>query len=373
MAISPVRIGIVGCGSVMRGPYTRQIQRMLAAGMKVEVTRACDTQADRAQAVHDRFGDIPFSTDYRSVVEADDVDLVLVLTAMQAHGAIAKAALEAGKHCLVEKPMAPTLEEGAELLALAQNSSAILHPAPHVVLSPTYQMMWRRIHRGDIGQILQARAFYGWNGPSWGQWFYRQGGGPLFDLGVYNVTSLTGLLGPALRVTAMTAQARPERVVDDEKIRIETEDSAHVLMEHAGGVLSVVSTGFTYQAYRVPAIEIYGSEGTIQMLGDDWDPNGYELYQNKIGAWQIHGETDPDWPWTDGLRHLVECIQAGTRPMITPEHGYHVLEVMLKAMEAGRTGQAQTIESTFTPPEFFGEGEQRAAHLVHDRTTGRTD
>lgn len=373
MPNTPVRIGIVGCGSVMRGPYTNQIRRMKAAGMDVQVTRAADTVADRESIVRERFGAIPFSTDYRAVVEADDVDLVLVTTSMQVHGQIAKAAIQAGKHCLVEKPMAPTLEEGAELLALAQKSDRILHPAPHVVLSPTYQTMWRRIHRGDIGQVLQARAFYGWDGPSWGQWFYRQGGGPLFDLGVYNVTSLTGLLGPARRVTAMTAQARPERVVDGEKMRIETEDSAHVLMEHAGGVLSVVTTGFAPQRYRCPAIEIYGSEGTIQMLGDDWDPDGYELWQNSVGAWQIYDETMPDWPWTDGLRHLVECIQAGTRPIITAEHGFHVLEIMTKAMEAGRTGRAQEITSTFTPPEFFQAGESRPAHLVHDRSSGRTD
>jgi predicted dehydrogenase len=373
MPDTPIRIGIVGCGSVMRGPYTRQIQRMLAAGMNIQVTRASDVVADREGTVRERFGAIPFSTDYREVVEADDVDLVLVLTAMQVHGTIARAAIEAGKHCLVEKPMAPTLEEGAELLAVAQKSDKILHPAPHVVLSPTYQTMWRRIHRGDIGQPLQARAFYGWNGPSWGQWFYKQGGGPLFDLGVYNVTSLTGLLGPARRVTAMTAQARPERVVDGEKMRIETEDSAHVLMEHDGGVLSVVTTGFAPQRYRTPAIEIYGSEGTIQMLGDDWAPRGYELWQNSAGAWQLFDDADPGWPWTDGLRHLVECIQAGTRPIITPEHGFHVLEIMTKAMESGRSGRAQQIESSFTPPEFFQEGETRAAHLIHDRTSGRTD
>jgi predicted dehydrogenase len=357
----------------MRGPYTRQIKRMLADGMAIEVTRAADVVASRESTVRERFGKIPFSTDYRSVVEADDVDLVLVTTAMQVHGEIAKAALRAKKHCLVEKPMAPTLKEGAELLALAEQSETILHPAPHVVLSPTYQTMWRRIQRGDIGQPLQARAFYGWDGPSWGQWFYRQGGGPLFDLGVYNVTSLTGLLGPALRITAMTAQARPERIVDGEPIEIETEDSAHVLMEHAGGVLSVVTTGFAPQKYRTPAIEIYGSEGTIQMLGDDWAPRGYELWQNKVGAWQLFEETDTGWPWTDGLRHLVECIQAGTRPIITPQHGFHVLEIMTKAMEAGRTGQAQKINSTFTPPTFFSEDEQRDAHLVHDRTTGRID
>jgi predicted dehydrogenase len=373
MSDAPTRIGIVGCGSVMRGPYTRQIRRMQVAGMPIEITRASDIVADRESVVRERFGAIPFSTDYRSVVEADDVDLVLVLTAMPAHGSVARAGLEAGKHVLVEKPMAVTLEEGADLLALAQRSSTFLVPAPHVVLSPTYQTMWRRIQRGDIGQVLQARAIYGWDGPSWGQWFYRQGGGPLFDLGVYNVTSLTGLLGPAKRVTAMTAIVRPERVVDHMPMEVESEDSAHVLIEFAGGVLAVVSTGFTYQRYRCPAIEIYGSQGTIQMLGDDWDPNGYELWQNSVGAWQVHAETEPDWPWTDGLRHMVESIRAGQRPLITPEHGFHVLEIMLKAMEAGKTGQAQKIESTFTPPSFAAPGEQVAAHRIHDRTSNNAE
>lgn len=368
MTIKPVRIGIVGCGSVMRYPYTRQIQRMQASGMAVEVVRACDAVADRQEIVVERFGDIPFSTNYRDVVEADDVDLVLVLTSMPQHGPIAKAALQAGKHVLVEKPMAVDLELAAELVELAKHSVGFLLPAPHVVLSPTYQTMWQRIHNGDIGQVLQARAIYGWNGPFWGRWFYEQGGGPLFDLGVYNVTSLTGLLGPAKRVTAMTAIARPERIVDDAPMQVQTEDSAHVLIEFANNVIAVVTTGFTMQTYRCPAIEIYGSTGTIQMLGDDWDPNGYELWQNNVGAWQLYPESNPDWPWTDGLRHLVECIQSGTRPMITPEHGYHVLEIMLKAQQAGRDGQARAIDSTFTPPSFGTANDVADTQLVHDRT-----
>jgi len=341
---------------------------MRAAGIAAEVTAACDIAPAAEQAVRERFGDIPFSSDYRAVVESDDVDLVLVLTAMPAHGSVAKAALQAGKHVLVEKPMAVDLETAAELVELAKRSPSHLLPAPHVILSPTYQTIWKRVHRGEIGQVLQARALYGWNGPSWGQWFYRPGGGPLFDLGVYNVVSLTGLLGPAKRVTAMTATTRPTRVVDGVSMQVETEDSAHVLIEFANSVIAVVTTGFTMQQYRCPAIEIYGSEGTIQMLGDDWDPDGYELWQNSVGAWQIFAETDPNWPWTDGLRHLVECIQSGTRPIIAPEHGFHALEIMIKAQESGRDGRARLIESTFTPPGFFEEGEQIAAHLIHDRT-----
>ncbi len=372
MATDKVRIGIVGCGSVMRGPYTRQIQLMQARNMPVEVVAACDTDPERQKIATDRFGDIRFSTDYRAVIEANDVDLVLVLTAMQAHGSITLAAVEAGKHVLVEKPMSTSLEEAAQIVEIAKKSPGFLVPAPHVILSPTFQTMWRRIHRGDIGQVLQARALYGWNGPSWGKWFYQRGGGSLFDLGVYNVVSLTGLLGPAKRVTAMTGVARPERIVDNEPMQVEAEDTAHVLIDFGNSVFAVVTTGFAHQRYRCPAIEIYGSEGTIQMLGDDWDPEGYELWQNNVGAWQLFDESAPDWPWTDGLRHMVECILEGKRPIITPEHGYHVLEIMLKAQQAGRDGVAKTIESTFTPASFFKEGEQAPAHLVHDRSSQRT-
>ena len=78
-------------------------------------------------------------------------------------------------------------------------------------------------------------------------------------------------------------------------------------------------------------------------------------------------ETDASWPWTDGLRHLVECIQLKVRPMITPEHAYHVLEIMLKSQESGRDGQSRPIESTFAPPVFGDEREPTPAHLMQDR------
>jgi predicted dehydrogenase len=295
---------------------------------------------------------------------------VLVLTSMQEHGEITRAALKAGKHVLVEKPMSTNLDEAAEIVELAKTSPGRLVPAPHVVLSKTYQNIWKRLHRGDIGQVTLARALYGWAGPSWGRWFYRHGGGALFDLGVYNVTSLTGLLGPAKRVTGMVGVAVPERMVEGSLFKLEAEDNAHVLIDFGNAVYAVVTTGFTIQRYRCPAIELYGTTGTLQMMGDDWDPDGYELWQNDVGAWQIHGEPEPDWPWYDGVRHLVECIQTGAKPLVTPEHAYHVLEIMLKAQAAGRDGRARDIDSTFTLPSFTEPAVPAPApHLVHDPTS----
>lgn len=368
MMNKPVRIGVIGCGSVM-SKYMQMAEQLRHSGL-AEVVVACDVAQARCQHMRDRYGLQRVTANYHEVVGMADVDLVLVLTSMQEHYEIARAALEAGKHVLVEKPMATTLAEAAQLVEMAKVGPGLLHPAPHIILSDTYQTIWKRVHRGDIGKVLTARALYGWAGPSWGKWFYRQGGGALFDLGVYNVTSLTGLLGPAKRVTAMAGVVLPDRLVEGAPMDIEAEDTAHVLIDFGEARFAVVSTGFTMQQYRCPAIELYGTHGTLQMMGDDWDPEGYELWQNDVGAWQIFGETNPAWPWVDGLRHLVESIRDKTKPIITPEHGYHVLEIMIKAQAAAKDGQAKTIESTFAPLNFFDKAEREAlaAHLVHDPT-----
>jgi predicted dehydrogenase len=294
------------------------------------------------------------------------VDLVLVLTPAQTHAPIARAALEAGKHVLVEKPMATTLNEAAGLVALARRSPGHLLCAPFVLLSPTYQIIGQRLQQGAIGRVLSARARYGWAGPWWAEWFYRAGAGAIVDFGVYNITSLTGWLGSAKRVMAMTGTAIPQRELHGHPIQVEAVDNAHLLIDFGHACYAVVTTGFTLQRYRGPAIELYGSTGTLQLLGDDWAPQGYELWQNQPGSWQLFAETDPFWSWTDGLRHLVECIQQGIRPLCTPEHAYHVLEIMLKAQESGRDGKAKTIDSTFIPPTFAPKSPGEPAHLIHD-------
>lgn len=365
---NPIRLGIVGCGSVMSRPYMSIIRTLESRGL-VEIRAACDIRADKQAFVQEQLGIPKFTTDYQEIVTNDEIDLVMVLTSMPEHGPITRAALNNGKHVLVEKPMSIDLDEAAELVALAQDSPGHLLCAPHVILSPTYQAMWKHLARGDIGEVRLARARYGHAGPNWGKWYYQPGGGPLFDLGVYNVTSLTGFLGPVQRVTAMVGTAIPERFVDGEQIQVQTEDNFQILLDFGDACFAVVTTGFSMQQYRSPAIELYGTQGTLQMHGDDWAPEGYDLWQNREGAWKVFDDRAPNWPWTDGLRHLVECIAQGTSPIITPEHAYHVLEVMIRATEAGRDGQARDIQSRFTPPRFDDDQEgTNARHLVHDRT-----
>ena len=360
-------IGVIGCGSVFAGPYAGMIQTLRAQG-RVRVAAVYDVDERKRRGAASRYEVDAELGGPEAVLDHDEVDVVLVLTSMNEHGPLAKAALEAGKHVLVEKPLATSLEQAAELLELAARGPGLLVCAPHVVLSPTFRAIHEAVRSGAIGRLLSARARYGWAGPSWGEWYYRPGGGSLFDLGVYNVTSLCALLGPARRVTAMVGIAIPEREVNGHVLRVNADDNAHVLIDFGESRFGVVTTGFTLQKYRSPAVELYGDEGTIQLLGDDWAPEGWELWRNDEGSWRVHPESDPQWQWTDGLRHLVDCVESG-RPTITrPEHAYHALEIMLAAQASGRDGTARRIESTFPDPVYDDEwAAAEAAHRSHDR------
>lgn len=347
----PVRIGFIGCGSVMQDGYLPIARDLRDRGL-AELCIACDTDLDRAPLIQ-QLGLPAFTTDYRAVLANDDVDLVLILTPPAFHASIAAAALQSGKHVLVEKPMALSLSDAGALVTLAAQSPGILLAAPHIILSPTYQQIGRQLQQGAIGAVFSARGICGHSGPDWGAWYYQsEGGGPLFDLAVYNVTSITGWLGPVRRVAAFGGTAIPQRLVKGSQVQVTIEDNAQILLDFGNAVFASVTSSFTIQQYRDATLELYGTQGTIRLQGDDWAPNGYDRWHAASGVWEHVAESTPEWSYLDGLRHLVDCIHAGNRPMNTPEHAYHVLEVLLKAREASRTGQAQTIESIFPSLSF---------------------
>src|SRR5687768_8147577 len=174
-------------------------------------------------------------------------DLLVVTTDMQEHGRLNRIALNAGRHVWSEKPMANTYKEGKALLDLANEKKLRIWGAPAVVNSPQFAFMSKALREGKIGKIAAAHAHYGHTGPTWSAFFYEEGGGSLPDLGVYNIATLTGLLGPAKAVVAMTSIVTPERTVDNKgKIKVEAEDNAIVVMDHGNGILSNVQCGFNY-------------------------------------------------------------------------------------------------------------------------------
>lgn len=360
----PIGVGIVGCGNVLDA-YRAALQP-LENDAWVHVRHLCGrpSQAERARTA---FPHARFTTSLRPLLDSPGISLVLVLTSMASHAPVARAALDAGKHVLVEKPLALDIATARSLIDHARRRNLRLAAAPFTLLSPTFQTIAGRLQRGDIGKPCLARARYGWSGPSWSPWFYGRNGGCLLDLGIYSVTSLTGLLGPARRVQAFAGVAIPKRRIGSTSVRVTSEDNAQILLDFGRATFASVTTGFTLQQYRSPALEIYGSTGVLQMLGDDWDPDGYEFWDNRVGAWQCYRETHPDWPWTDGLRHLVDCLRRNQELLTTPRHALHVLDVLLAARRSARTGRAEPVSTRFHPPRFELPHATVAAHEVHDR------
>lgn len=275
-----VRVGVIGCGNVS-GAYLADLK----ARPCIELVSVCDIIVARAEAAAARHGVPHVYPHIDKMLAGTDFDLLVNITDMQAHYALSKAALAAGKHVWSEKPMAATVAEGRELLELAAAKGRRYWVAPTVVTSPQFRFMAEAIAAGKLGHVSSAHALYGHNGPGWSAFFYEKGGGSLCDLGVYNIATLTGLLGPAKAVMGMTAIVVPQRRAGGKLVRVEADDNAMLMIDHGNGTFSHVATGFTHftehhhrdttrQDYT---IDIVGSLGQMHLVGYDWGPHGVDL------------------------------------------------------------------------------------------------
>ena len=276
-----IRVGVIGCGSVSGS--------VPPPPLEVAVRRARQRLRHHLRARQKRAAEFNVPNTYPHIdkmLAGPPFDLMVTLTDMQEHGRLNKQALDAGRHVWSEKPLANTYEEGRALLDLAKSKKLRIWGAPAVVNSPQFAFMSKTIREGKLGRISSAHAHYGHTGPTWSAFFYEKGGGSLPDLGVYNLATLTGLLGPAKAVIAMTSIVTPERTVDNKgRIKVEAEDNAMVLMDHGEGVMSHVQCGFNYfdpyghqgKGQDQHTITIWGTQGNMGLVGYDWAPFGVDL------------------------------------------------------------------------------------------------
>lgn len=350
-----LRVAVIGCGSVSN----RYLPQLLSSQL-IEVVSLCDIKYERAVAQNNEYK-VNAQT-YRNIdtmLKAVPFDMMVTLTDMQVHGELNKKALLAGKHVWSEKPMANTYAEGKALLDLAKSRKLRIWGAPAVVNSPQFAFMSRTIQEGKLGRIAAAHGQYGHTGPTWSAFFYEKGGGSMPDLGVYNMATLTGLLGPARAVVAMTSIVNPERTVDDKgKIKVEAEDNAHILLEHDKGVISHVMCGFNYfdphgheaGNQSLHSIQIYGDYGNMRLIGYDWETNGVMLDTSWDKPAVLMSAEKGGYEWQEGARVVGESIVNGTEPLINVEHALHVLEIIEAARKSSATGMKVKLESKFPWP-----------------------
>jgi predicted dehydrogenase len=349
-----IRTGLIGCGSVSNS-YLPELTK----SPFVEVVSLCDIKPERARKQAERFKIAHHYPHIDQMLAGEPFDFLVVLTDMQVHEQINRRALEAGKHVWSEKPIANSLSAGQELLRLSIQKKVRLWGAPITPQSPQFEFMARTLAQGKLGRVAAAHADYGHEGPNWSAFFYEKGGGSMPDLAVYNLTSLTGLLGPAKNVLAMVSIVTPERTVSDKgRIKVTEEDNAMVLMDHGNGIISHVQSGFNYfnphghdgSKETRHTISIVGSEGFIGLVGYDWAPLGVDLATKDSPTLQRTVTDAKGYNWQQGAVLAAESLVNGRKLLVTPEHALHVLEIITAARESQATGQRIKLSSTFKWP-----------------------
>lgn len=349
-----IKVGVIGCGSVS-GVYLPHLTK----SPYVEVVSVCDIKPERAKARAEEFKVPNQYPHIDQMLAGADFQLLVNLTDMQEHGRLNKLAVQKGKHIWSEKPLASSYEEGAALLQLAKKNKVRIWGAPAVVNSPQFAFMARQINEGKLGKVAAAHAHYGHLGPTWSAFFYEKLGGSLPDLGVYNLTTLSGLLGPVKSVVAMTNILTPERTVDDKgKIKVEAEDNASVLMEHGSGAISHVMSGFNYfdpyghegTGQDKPTISLVGTKGAMHLIGYDWMPFAVEMATIDNEKPQRFATDTKEYVWQEGASEISQALLENYDPLINVEHSLHVLEIIEAARRSQQEGKRIQLKSVFPYP-----------------------
>jgi predicted dehydrogenase len=300
-------------------------------------------------------------------VLASDVSVVAVITSPDAHAELVGRALEAGKHVVCEKPVGMSRAEAEPLFELAADRALQLLAAPFVQLAPSFRDLWTRVADGAIGAVHSTRGLYGNPGSTWADWFHTGGVGPLAEAGIYNLKSLTALVGPVAEVYAAEATALVAREIAGRTVEDLDPDVSHVVLRHASGALSSLVSSQAIQRYHRPGLELYGTDGTANLLGDDWDPLGFEIWRNEDGYWATYEPLDSTWLWADGLREAVEAVHEARSPLAHPEQDLHLLEVVDAARVSARERRPVEVTSRHEIPDLRLVVDVERHHL-HDHT-----
>ena len=360
----PVGVGIIGAGNVLPA-YLQVLDRLVPRGLAREGPICARRRETWPELLRRRPG-ATLVDNPRDVVESDVV-VVVVLTPPASHAELTLLALEHGKHVVVEKPFAENRAEGEALARLAAERGLHVLAAPFVQLSPTIRVLWTVVEDGVVGNVHSARGLYGNAGSHWTTWYHSGGPGPLAEAGIYNLKTLTAFLGPVAEVFAAEALAVPTRHAGGTEMASPDADVSHVVLRHASGALSSVVSSQAIQRYRRPAVELYGTAGTANLLGDDWDPRGFELWRNDTGSWARHDAIEPTWLWADGLREAVACVVEGRPPLASLDHDLHLLDIIEAARTSVAERQTVAVTSSFELLDLRLEAPSGVEHL-HDHT-----
>ena len=369
-------IGIIGCGNI-----STTYLRLAPLFKGLEVRAVADMNPDAAKARAGEYG--TRAQGVEELLANPDVYVVINLTIPDAHFAVSKAAVQAGKHVYSEKPLTLSLDDGLALRDLARAKGVAVGCAPDTFLGGAHQQARALIDEGRIGTITAGGAAVMNHGMEhWHpnpDFFFLPGGGPMLDLGPYYVANLINLIGPVTRVGALTSTASATRTISSEPrkgetIPVKTPTNIHALLEFANGATVSLSTSWDVWGHKRAHMELYGTEGTLYVpdpnfFGGTVELAGRDGVAAPVAAWEHpFGKTNQDHPTvgplanyrTAGLADMVQALIGGRDARCSIDRALHGVEVMTACLKSGETGQFVTLQTTCTRPAALGIAEAQA-------------
>ena len=356
-----LRVGVVGCGNIsdiyLESPAKFPV---------LDIVAVADLDRARAEAKAEKHG-VKRVLTVDDLIADPDIDAVLNLTIPAAHFSVCHDGLEAGKHVYVEKPLSLTREEGDKMVATAKAKGLRVGCAPDTFLGGGSQTCLDLSNSGAIGEPVAAPGFMMSHGPEdWHpdpEFFYKEGAGPMFDMGPYYLTAMIALMGPIADVTATTRISFPERRIGSgakmgQMITVDTPTHVAGVIEFESGVVGTLATSFDVWSAELPRIEIYGSEGTLSTP----DPNtfGGPVRLRKKGDSEWHDIT-LTYGWAEnsrgiGLADMAMAIKENRPHRASGDLANHVLEAMHGFLQAGRERRHYVMTTSPKQPEALANG-----------------
>lgn len=353
----PLKIGVIGAGGISRA-HARAYGRF---PKRLRLAAVCDVQEEAATRFAQEAGIDAVYTDAEQMLDHANIDAVDICTSHDQHAPLTIAAARAGKHVLVEKPMACAMQECRDMVQAAQESSVTLMVGQHLRYNPGYWAARQAIRDGELGTIRAVRLDAMQNLPAFrppGHWLYdgeRAGGGIVISVAVHRIDLARYFLGDAKRVTAICRTTQSEFING-------AEDYACATIEFENGALGEMFA--TYSGFRSPygeQVTIFGDTGALHTLQMGEERGPAVIASRKRGttsgggfAQQYSGfvPLEPDhssWPDKDPMvnemLHFVECCREKENPISSGRDNLDTMKIVFGIYESARTGKPVDLET----------------------------
>jgi len=321
-------IALVGCGM----HADAHVRALSASGARVRTVATCDIDADRAARRAHELGAERTYQDYDDLLADASIDAVLLCLPHDQHASATVAAARAGKHVLVEKPIARTLPEADAMIQAADGAAVTLMVAHNQRFDPQHRRVRELLDAGVIGAVHCARADNNMDfSPPPDHWIHRAeptGGGALIGYGVHRIDLLRWLVGEVTAVAHFHLRTSE---------RFEGETSTVTLLRFGEQAIGEVTVNWTVR--RSPwrdLLYLYGEHGSIHNAFGRLEADG-RGYRSSSGFVPV--DVPAEDPFTAQLHHFVECVIDGRKPLTHGVDARQTLAVCLAAYEAGAKGE----------------------------------